>query len=672
MALPQGTLVNIQGLVTKAEKYKEGCVFSVYTPISKKTYGCYIDKYCPLDEGDLISGIASVEYNGTMRLNLVTRPKVELPSDAETIAGKLQQALTWKRSRFSSDKAFELYDSLSLGNGVEEIDKLIIAVRLYGEKLDVDLKDWQKKRLVSWWYKQRILRRFYLLGMTNREINYYRDEILELHEKIVTNPYRVPAIPIDKCKEIIEQYELTEELSWQEPLGLVVRYIHGKMEQGWTGVPISILHKSFPRFSEMIDLLRRDYGVIIHDKIVYLDHAYRAETFLVDLVKKARIVQPVDVVISSHLTAEQTKAIEMALSHDLCIITGGPGTGKTTLLKELVRLTKVELASFTGKAVVRMTEVTGQRAHTLHQLLGCSSKSKKIEHLVIDEASMVGIDLLYRVIVRFSPSKITLIGDKDQLEAIEWGNMFDSLIASGLVPTVRLTKNHRSGEGIESNLSIIRSCSELEEVEELPELQNYDDFTIIEGEIKEVEMILGLIKEMKLPTVRFKVITPYNKDIGVINSICQQLFNSERGKVVNGREFRVGDPVTLTDNRYDIGVMNGQEGRIVEILADKLVVDFGKRTEFPYTAYDDEISTDLLELSYAITVHRAQGSEWDVVIFYVPKDAKDSFITRRLVYTALSRAKRQVYYVGGTHSERRGLLQASSYRCNNLLKRLTC
>jgi exodeoxyribonuclease V alpha subunit len=661
MSLPEGTKIGIEGIVTSAQSKGNGCTFSVYTVNSKKTFTCHITKYCPVDEGDHISAVAEVVYRPTMRLDLIMRPVVVLPTDEETIAGKLQEAVSHKRYRISSDNAYQIYDHLSMGEGCRGIDRRIVAARLYGEELELELKDWQKRKLVTWWYKHRILRRFHLLGLTNSEIVPYRDEILELHTRIITNPYRIPTIPLDKCQEIIAQYGL--DLRDHEMAGKVIRFIYAKMGMGWTATPTSFLYKEFPGCPKIMDQLRQDYEVVTWGGVAYLDYAYRAETFLVDLVKKDRLIQPTETVISSHLTDEQRRAVEMALSHDLCIITGGPGTGKTTLLQELVRLKKVDLASFTGKAVVRMKEVTKKRAYTLHQLLG-SSKDRKIDHLVIDEASMVGLNLFYRVVDRFKPKQITLIGDRDQLEPIEWGNMFSGLVQSGKVPTIKLTKNHRSERGIVNNLLLISSCDGIED--EVPELQQYDDFTVMDGGLDMVEAILTLAKESGLKVDQFKVITPYNKDIAAINSLCQAMFNPEESHY----RLRVGDPVMMTENRYDIGVMNGQEGIVTKVNPNSIIVSFDKEIEFPFQSFDDELNADLVELSYAITVHRSQGSEWEMVIFYIPSDAKDGFINRRLVYTALSRAKKQAYYIGDTDNGRRGLLQGSGYRCSKLYDRL--
>lgn len=674
--------VTVQGIVMEVYRKGTGCSFELLAPNMNKRFTCSINSFCPLDTSDVIQAPATIRHEKSgMVLVLKQRPILELPTKPEVIVEKIMEALTYKKGRFSADKAWNLYDYLAMQGKegetpTETLDRVLLQCNKFGGTLldKIELKPWQKRKLVTWWYKSRILRPLYMLGLTKGELS--DNELLGLYDKVRANPYTVPSIPLHKCRDVVQQMGLSLGPE-EEECGKIVRFIYDKMKKGWTGVPSSIVTKEFPGSSTLMPILKERYGIVGKYRTIYLDYAYKAESFIVDLVQREREIIPTEPHKSDSLCQEQLEAIDLALSHDFSIITGGPGTGKTTLLKELVDIYKkkgreegiLELVSFTGKAVSRIREVTKGRASTLHQLIHNGDPDKKIAHLIVDEASMVSVNLLYQVLSKYHPKRLTLIGDRDQLETIEWGNMLDPLIKSGKVPTKVLTKNHRADEGLIRNLMMIASIPhDLEDVPEAPELVECDNFTILKGDINMVESLMSLLKESDIGVEQFKVITPYNKDVDTINKTAQALFNPQP----TPHKFRVGDLVMMTDNRYDIDVMNGQEG-VVTGVGENIKVKFREREiSFPLFTYDEDgLSAELLVLSYAITVHRAQGSEWDIIIFYVPQDAKDYFVNRRLVYTALSRAKKQVYYVGDSRSSYRGLCHGSSYRCNNLLVRLS-
>jgi len=668
MSYPQGTQAEIEGIVTAVQVNS----FNFLAPSMNKVFVCYHNLYLPLKEGDAISTQVTIDYDGTdMIFRLSHIPVVSIPDKPEVLVEEIMEGARYKTKRLNADTAWRLYDRfISFAEEGETptqtINRIVYQCRRYGiNKMDGIVKSWQLARLMNYWYKERILRPLYLLGLCKEDLAPCRDLLPQLHDKLISNPYAVPHISLDKCDQIADIYGLGQE---ERKYGQVLRFIYGKMTKGWTSTPSSVLLKEFPELPKLMTRLKEVYGVVAELRTLYLKEAYEAETYIVELVKRNRVHQTATI-SSTTLADEQIQALNMAMSSDLCIITGGPGTGKTTLLKELVKYhkdrgNKLELLSFTGKAVTRIREVTGTNASTIHQLIVNGDPNKRIDHMVIDEASMVSLGLLHQVLTRFKVPRLTLIGDVDQLETIEWGDMLGPLIQCGKVPVARLTINHRSDSNLVSNLSLFRSApDELEDPEE--GLQEYDNFVILEGGIAMVESLLQLFKTTNILPRNFKVITPYNKDVDKINQLAQNIFNPGTGK------FRVNDLVAMTDNRYDIDTMNGQEGVVTAVSDKGIEVKFRKSYKFPFSAPEDSLSTSLLTLSYAITVHRCQGSEYDIVIFYIPPDAADYFITRNLVYTALSRAKRQVYYVGDSRCRTRGLRTASTYRCNNLLKRLS-
>ena len=667
MSYPQGTEAAIEGIVTAVQPSS----FNFLAPSMNKVFTCYHNLYLPLKEGDAISTEATIDYQGDSMIFRLSRiPIVSIPDKPEVLVEEIMEGARYKTKRLNVDTAWQLYDRFILfaepgETPTQTINRMTYHCRRYGtDKMDGIIKSWQLAKLMNHWHKTRILRPLYLLGLSNKDLAPCRDFLPQLHDRLTNNPYAVPHISLDKCDQIADIYGLGRG---ERKYGEVLRFIYGKMSKGWTSTPSSILLKEYPDLPKLMARLKEVYGVVANLRTLYVKEAYEAETYMVDLVRKERVHQSVTIT-SNRLVDEQIEALNMAVSSDLSIITGGPGTGKTTLLKELVTYhrdkgNKLELLSFTGKAVTRIREVTGANASTIHQLINNGDPNKKIDHMVIDETSMVSLGLLHQVLTRFKVPRLTLIGDVDQLETIEWGDMFGPLIQCGKVPVARLTINHRSDTNLVSNLSLFSSSNESEDLEE--ELQEYDNFVMLQGEIAMVESLLQLFKSTNIVPRNFKIITPYNKDVDKINQLAQDIFNPGTGK------FRINDLVAMTDNRYDIDTMNGQEGIVTGVGDKGIEVKFRNTYSFPFSAPEDSLSTSLLTLSYAITVHRSQGSEYDIVVFYVPPDASEYFITRNLVYTALSRAKRQVYYVGDSRCKTRGLRTAPSYRCNNLLKRLS-
>ena len=357
----------------------------------------------------------------------------------------------------------------------------------------------------------------------------------------------------------------------------------------------------------------------------------------------------------------QLEALEMALNSPVSVLTGGPGSGKTTVLKGVIEAMekegkKVLVAAPTGRAAKRASNLTGADATTIHRLLGYRqgegyhTKAIDTDMLIIDEGSMMEQVLFDHLLQALRPgTRVVLVGDVDQLPAIGAGDVLRDLIASGSVPVARLSENFRQGEG-----SLIAAGARSINSGELPESDPERDFMMIEEEsVKGIhDRILSLMTE-ELPS-RYgiapgdiQVVTP--QQIGPLgarqlNIDLQARLNPSGPALRRGSTtMRLGDPVMQTANSRERGVYNGEVGRIVEVDMEgqKIKVEYSDGRESEYSR--SELSE--LVLAYATTVHKLQGSEVRYMIFPVTM-AHKPMLYRNLLYTGVSRATELCVLVG--------------------------
>ncbi len=394
------------------------------------------------------------------------------------------------------------------------------------------------------------------------------------------------------------------------------------------------------------------------------------------------LIDNLEVRLGIEYAALQREAIFEAISSGVMILTGGPGTGKTTVVKALIEIfesmgMKCSLAAPTGRAAKRMSEATSHEAKTLHRMLEMeraidlsvrfarNSRNPLDENVIIvDEASMMDLVLTEALLRAMkSGSRLILIGDADQLPSVGAGNIFSDLITSGKIKTVRLTEVFR-----QSKASLIITNAHKINSGEAPKLNATDnDFFFVrrENERDIANTVADLITN-RLPKTygesikeQLQVITPSKKGVAgveALNSTLQKAINPpakfKREKTSHGVTFREGDRVMQTVNNYDIewerqntqgrGIFNGDIGVIDRINTQKseMQILFDDRAvTYPFDLLDD------LELAYAITVHKSQGSEYPVVIIPMYYSSP-MLLTRNLLYTAVTRARRMVILVG--------------------------
>lgn len=451
--------------------------------------------------------------------------------------------------------------------------------------------------------------------------------------------------------------------------------------------------------SDAIDSLSENGGLVC-DKVAnlnvcYLTELYEAETYTAERLKSMvglktkssanieRLITKLESLYDISYAPLQKQSIELALNNRILVITGGPGTGKTTILKGILSLydeleLETLLAAPTGRAAKRMSELTGREASTIHRLLGAKmaedgetvvfSKHEgdplNCDALVLDECSMVDITLMSSLLKALKPGcRLVLVGDADQLPSVGPGNVFSDIIRSQTVPTVRLTEIFRQ----KGDSRIVRNAHMINRGEHPDFEANTGDFFRLRrlkgGTAVEtiVELCARRLPEnMKIPSANIQVLSPTRKgETGTVNlnKRLQAALNppseSKKEKLFGEAVFRVGDRVIQTKNNYDTiwktkggvsgaGVYNGDIGTIAQIdpITETLTVDF----EDKLATYSFEMLNEL-EHAWALTVHKSQGSEYRAVVLALSGDVQ-MLITRGVLYTAVTRAKELLIMVG--------------------------
>jgi len=417
-------------------------------------------------------------------------------------------------------------------------------------------------------------------------------------------------------------------------------------------------------------------------KAVYLTRFHIAEvgiarhlTSLLTAPKQLRLInidQAIDWVqgmLKITLSGKQIEAVKDSINSKLMVITGGPGTGKTTIINSVIKIykkmgQKVLLAAPTGRAAKRMTEATGHEAKTLHRLLEYtpgrgSFKRNELNPLdadliIIDETSMVDTLLMHHFLKAVSlKATLIFVGDVDQLPSVGAGCVLKDIINSKLIPTVILDQIFR-----QSRESMIVVNAHRINNGEMPifqgdETHNKDFyFFFIEEPEKVLEKIVYLCKEGIPSRFRFhplddiQVLAPMHRGtIGVanLNTELQKELNNKKEEIVRGgKAFKTGDKVLQIRNNYDKDVYNGDIGRVAGIDREvqEMTVDYdGRRVTYEFSELDEVV------LAYAISVHKSQGSEYPVVIIPVLTQHY-MLLQRNLIYTVITRGKKLVILIG--------------------------
>ena len=380
----------------------------------------------------------------------------------------------------------------------------------------------------------------------------------------------------------------------------------------------------------------------------------------------------------------QVEAIRQAIASKVMVLTGGPGTGKTTTTKAIIAALqsagmRILLAAPTGRAAKRMSEATGMEAKTIHRLLEYNPQDgyKRNDEnplegdaLIVDECSMIDIILMNNLTKALPTTmRLVLVGDIDQLPSVGAGNVLRDIIDSGVIPVVRLTRIFRQAQTsriVMSAHAINRGC--------FPDISNgqHTDFFFMKQEEPEkvAETIVSLVRDRlpkayRQPAANIQVLTPMQRGVvgaANLNIALQQALNHNTAALVRrGYTYKEGDRVMQLRNNYDKDVYNGDLGyvRSVDMEERTLTVDFdGQMVEYEASELDE------LTLAYATTIHKSQGSEYPIVVMPVLM-THYVMLQRNLIYTGITRAKKICVLVGQT--------KALAYAIHNMkvLKRNT-
>jgi len=368
------------------------------------------------------------------------------------------------------------------------------------------------------------------------------------------------------------------------------------------------------------------------------------------------------------LAENQDKAIRCALENKIMVITGGPGTGKTTIINAVLKIfsklgVKTLLAAPTGRAAKRMSETSGHEAKTIHRLLEYSfsqggfqkneEKPLNCDLLILDEVSMIDTILMHHLLKAIPIfATVVLVGDVNQLPSVGAGNVLNDIIASGIVPVVELNEIFRQAQESRIVVNAHNINSGI-----VPTFENHEpdnDFYFIEQE--DPEKVLQIILELTKtripgrfdldPVDDIQVLTPMHKGVvgsGNLNMALQESLNPSQEMITRGnRNFKVNDKVMQIRNNYDKEVFNGDIGRIADLRQDdyEITVMFdGRDVIYEFSDLDE------LVLAYAISVHKSQGSEYPAVIIPVLTQHY-VLLQRNLIYTAVTRGRNLVVMVG--------------------------
>jgi exodeoxyribonuclease V alpha subunit len=539
-------------------------------------------------------------------------------------------------------------------------------------------------------------------GYATKIFKQYRDQSIKV---VKENPYRLATdifgIGFIIADKIAEKLGISKNSELRAEAGIL--YVLNQLsDDGHVYYPYELL---IARCEEILQVDREiiikalgtialDKRIVIEDlnedseefrennKAVYLAKYHFSETSIASKIKTLigapKLIRRIDAdnaiewvqqQLSITLAEKQKEAIKSAIENKVMVITGGPGTGKTTIINAVMKIflrigVQIFLAAPTGRAAKRMSEVTGHEAKTIHRMLKYSIKGGGFEKneenpldcelLIVDEASMIDTILMHHLL-KAVPKQATfiLVGDVNQLPSVGAGSILNDIINSQAVPVVELNEIFRQAQ---ESLIIVNAHKINNGV--MPSLktsgEKLEDFYFIEKE--DPEEVLKLIVELTTeripkrfnfdPIDEIQILTPMHRGVvgaSNLNITLQQVLNPrEDGITRGGRNFRISDKVMQIRNNYDKEVFNGDIGRIqnIDTESQEVTISFDGRT----LAYDYP-DLDEIVLAYAVSVHKSQGSEYPAVVIPILTQHY-MLLQRNLIYTGVTRGKKLVVIIG--------------------------
>ena len=636
--------------------------------------------------------------------------RIKKPSGKKAIISYLSSGNIESIGKKTAELIYEKFGDKSIDVVFNETEKLLSIQGIGKKKLEkikestIEARDSREALL----YLQGLNISF---NLSNKIYKAYGDNTISI---VKTNPYKlsedISGIGFVMADNIAMNMQMKNDSKFR--ISAAISYIlknDAEMSGSCALKKEDLLNKTFDlikvdknRINEQIneDLLKSKIQIIKigEDEFVYDRDIYKAEkSCAINLSRLQNEKYIFDVKINEDFDAfskEQEIAIKEAFNNMLLVITGGPGTGKTTIIKAICNILnennlKFNLAAPTGRAAKRMQESTENVAFTIHRLIGIKPESPipefneentlDCDYVILDEASMIDIKLMDKLLKSLSSkTALILVGDHNQLPSVGAGNVLKDILDTD-IKSVKLKKIFRQAK--ESNI-VVNAHRINDGLYPILNQKNKDFFFINSNSKKFQNDLLDLVKNRlpnyyKLDPINdIQILAPSKKSLwGIvnINDLCQKELNKNPNSIkINNRIFKLGDKVMQVRNNYELeslnpdnfddGVYNGDIGRIIDIdkNMESLKVEF---YDGNIVSYKKEDIKDL-DLSYAITIHKSQGSEFDCVLIPM-MPASFMLLNRNLLYTAITRAKKLVILLG----EKKILKQM--VRNNNESKRLT-
>lgn len=575
---------------------------------------------------------------------------------------------------------------------------------------------------------------------TNMAIKIYNIYMDKTIETVKNNPYRlvedIDGIGFLTADKIAKSMGIASNSVFRIRAGLLHimgessekngnTFLYKKLLLEYTGTLLGLnLNENIEKFSEVLDNLGYDkllsifknsegQEIVMLTKMYFTESAVAQKLALLSITAKemekdiSNEIKSFEKLNSIKFDSQQVDAIENSIKSGVSVITGGPGTGKTTIIKCILNIlemqgNKVMLLAPTGRASKRLSESTGREAKTIHRGLEINFKGENrtfvynesnplnVNAVIVDEVSMVDIILMSSLLKALPRDcKLILVGDKDQLPSVGAGNVLGDILASGIIKVSYLTKIFRQSEK-----SLIVSNAHLINEGQMPVIDNSSNDFYFENkedgeEIKQtvVDMVTKRLPGFaKIEPSKIQVLAPLKAGVSGVENLNIELQNKinpaahfKQELIVGKTTFREGDKVMQTANNYELiwkknnglfiedgsGVFNGDIGYIhkINVGSGETEVWFedGRECIYPRTELGE------LSLAYAITIHKSQGSEFDVVV--IPVISGPSMIlTRNLIYTAVTRAKKIVVLVGNKKNLRRMVSNSYTVQRFTMLK----
>lgn len=640
----------------------------------------------------------------------VESARIKKPSGKKAIISYLSSGNIESIGKKTAELIYEKFGDKSIDVVFNESEKLLSIQGIGKKKLEkikestIEARDSREALL----YLQGLNISF---NLANKIYKAYGDNTISI---VKTNPYKlsedISGIGFVMADNIAMNMQMKNDSKFR--ISAAISYIlknDAEMSGSCALKKEDLLNKTFDlikvdknKINEQIneDLLKSKIQIIKigEDEFVYDRDIYKAEkSCAINLSRLQNEKYIFDVKINEDFDAfskEQEIAIKEAFNNMLLVITGGPGTGKTTIIKAICNILnennlKFNLAAPTGRAAKRMQESTENVAFTIHRLIGIKPESPipefneentlDCDYVILDEASMIDIKLMDKLLKALSSkTALILVGDHNQLPSVGAGNVLKDILDTD-IKSVKLKKIFRQAK--ESNI-VVNAHKINDGLYPILNQKNKDFFFINSNSKKFQNDLLDLVKNRlpnyyKLDPINdIQILAPSKKSLwGIvnINDLCQKELNKNPNSIkINNRIFKLGDKVMQVRNNYELeslnpddfddGVYNGDIGRIIDIdkNMESLKVEF---YDGNIVSYKKEDIKDL-DLSYAITIHKSQGSEFDCVLIPM-MPASFMLLNRNLLYTAITRAKKLVILLG----EKKILKQM--VRNNNESKRLT-